>query len=258
MAGGSRALLALAAVVLAVGLAACGGGDGDETTAPAGQERSGGESPGGGDQAGQGKAGGGDDSAGGDDSRSGDSGGGSAGSGSSGGSGASGDDNPSGDDSGGGDSASGRSTDFSQRSQPFRIPGGDNSIQSFGAEASAAERDAPSAALEAYMRARAADDGQGQCAHLARAAVQPMEELLSRSPDFEGKGCAAILAALGSRSDPSLRANTMSGPIASLRVEGDRAFALYHGRGGTDYFIPMVKEGGEWKVATVGGPTEFP
>jgi hypothetical protein len=139
----------------------------------------------------------------------------------------------------------------------FRTPGGDNSIQSFGEEADGAEADAASAAVVAYMQARARDDWAQECAYLAAATVKPLEELAARSPQIEGKDCAAVLEALAGGAPGSTRANTMTGAVASLRFEGDRGFALYHGTRGVDYFVPMVKEDGEWKVGAL-APSEFP
>jgi hypothetical protein len=142
-------------------------------------------------------------------------------------------------------------------STAFRTPGGDNSVQNFGEEADAAEAEAASATLASYMRARAEDDWAKQCATLAQLTIEPLQQLASRSPQLKGKDCAAILTALIASTPRSTRVDTMTDGIASLRVEGDRGFALYHGAEGVDYFVPMVKEGGEWKVGAL-APTEFP
>jgi hypothetical protein len=156
-----------------------------------------------------------------------------------------------------GSSASNGQSPAKQGSAAFLTPGGDNSVQNFGEEADAAEVEAASAALAGYLRARSKDDWEGECAYLARAAVAPLEQLLSRSPRFKGKGCAAALAALMAGTPASTRADTMTDSVASLRFEGDRGFALYHGAAGVDYFIPMTKEDGEWKVGAL-APNEFP
>jgi hypothetical protein len=150
---------------------------------------------------------------------------------------------------------SGSSTD--EASAGFRTPGGDNSIQNFGEEADAAEVEAASAALTGYMQARAQNDRAKECIHLAAAAIKPLEQLASGSPQFKGKGCTAILTAVTAGTPSSTRVDTMTDGIASLRVEGDRGFALYHGAKGIDYFVPMTKEDGEWKVGAL-APTEFP
>jgi hypothetical protein len=142
-------------------------------------------------------------------------------------------------------------------SAAFRTPGGDNSVQDFGEEADAEEVEAASTALAAYMRARAEGDWAGQCAHLAAVTLKPLERFAAATPQLEGKGCAGLLAALSGSEAASDRANTMTGAIDSLRVEGERGFALYHGSGGTDYFVPMIEQGEEWKVGAL-APSEFP
>lgn len=133
----------------------------------------------------------------------------------------------------------------------FIVPGGDNSVQEFGREASPGEREAASRILQGYLRARAASDFGAQCAALARSAVEPLEEL-SAPGGSSGRGNAACGAALqrlaGSRPGP---ADTMTRPIGALRVQGARGFALYHGAGGIDYVVPMRREGVLWKVATL-------
>jgi hypothetical protein len=144
-----------------------------------------------------------------------------------------------------------------EASAEFRTPGGDNSIQNFGEEADAAELEAATEALEGFLAARAASDWAGQCENLAIAAVKPLEQLAEQSPQLKGKDCATILKALSGGLPASTRANTLTEGVASLRVEGERGFALYHGPKGVDFFVPMAKENGEWKVGTL-SPTEFP
>jgi hypothetical protein len=154
-------------------------------------------------------------------------------------------------------SASTTTQDQGGGSAAFRTPGGDNSIQNFGEEADAAEVDAASTALAAYLRARSKDDWSGQCDLLAQAALAPLEELAAGSPQLKAKGCAAILEVLSSGAATATLTSTMPDGVASLRVEDDRGFALYHGAKGVDYFVPMVKEDGEWKVGAL-APSEFP
>jgi hypothetical protein len=142
-----------------------------------------------------------------------------------------------------------------EASASFRTPGGDNSIQNFGEEADSAEVEAATTTLTAYLQARAEEDWVGACTNLARETIEPLEQLASRSPRFKGKGCATILAAFSAGTPSSV--NTLADGIASLRAEGERGFALYHGAEGADYFIPMTKENGEWKVGAL-APSEFP
>jgi hypothetical protein len=134
----------------------------------------------------------------------------------------------------------------------FLTPGGDNSIQTFGKEAGTSELQSASKALEAFMAARGGQDWETACSQLAAEAFEPLEGITA-----PGSGCVGTLAAVAKRLGQAAWTNTMTGPIAALRHEGERAFALYHGTADTDYFIQMTYEGGEWKVAAL-EPTAFP
>lgn len=228
----AKTLLVLAiAALLAFGLAACGG-DSDDSTGSTSTAAGGGETAKQAPEPADGK---------GNQKQGGDEEGGATGS----------DRSPSEGDSGSSGSGSG------EGSAAFRTPGGDNSIQDFGEEADGEELGAAEAALVAYLDARAGGDWAKSCEYLAKAAVQPLEQLAESSPKLKGKGCAAIIGALMSQVPASSRANPLGDGVASLRFEGERGFALFHGPKGVDYFVPMVKEGDEWKVGAM-APSEFP
>lgn len=237
MAGSARLAWALAAVVLlATAVSACGGGD--ETTGT-GTEADSTAAQGG---AGDGSSGDSTSGAGAErgEEGGGDSDGGTAGSGSRSGSGGGSSD---GQSSGGGSSGP---------SSEFVTPGGDNSIPEHGSEASSSERAQASQVLETYMQARQAQNQQAACASLSKAAQGQLQDLATAVPEVDrGDSCARILTQVDQRTPASARADTMTGPVASLRVEGDRGFALYHGTEGTDYTIQMEREGGAWKVGAL-------
>lgn len=135
------------------------------------------------------------------------------------------------------------------------MPGGDNSIQNFGEEADTGERAAAEATLSAFEKARVGHDYAVECAQLAKTTLAPLEQFAASNPKLKGRGCPTIIAAF--TNGGSVTGDALTQGVASLRVEGDRGFALYHGPGGADYFIPMVKEDGEWKVGAI-APSEFP
>ena len=167
-----------------------------------------------------------------------------------------------GDDSGGSreggdDSGGGKGSGAGEGSTSFRTKGGDNSIQDFGDEADESERRAAEANVDAYLEARAKGDWKKSCEVLAKAAIKPLEQLSESSPQLKGKGCAAVIGALSAQLPSSSRANPLVGGVASLRIEGDQGFALFHGPHGTDFFIPLTKEGDEWKVGALAA-SEFP
>jgi enoyl-[acyl-carrier-protein] reductase (NADH) len=122
----------------------------------------------------------------------------------------------------------------------------------FGEEASSAEREAASAVLTENLEARQTANFAGQCGSLGKAGLEsvlgPVKEM--------GKAKAECPSSLKTLAEPlsnskELRANTLSGPIAALRVKGAKGYALYHGNDGNDYAMPMEKEGGKWLVGSI-------
>jgi hypothetical protein len=152
-----------------------------------------------------------------------------------------------------GNSGSSSSTSAGGSSAEFIKPGSKNVAAEFGKEANDAEREAASQVLEGNLQARAAGNWAAQCSSLS-AAVQKELEV---SPTVVGGGkpvsCAKSLEtqAKPESATKEVRANTMTGSVAVLRVKGNKAFALYHGTQGKDYAIPMSKEAGIWKVGSV-------
>jgi hypothetical protein len=135
-------------------------------------------------------------------------------------------------------------------SAEFRGKGPNSEIPTAGKEASVAEREAASKVLEENLEARAARDWEAQCATLTKPLIKGIEK--SSSVLGAGSGCAKALEAQAAPASPSSLANTMTGPIDAFRVVGGtRGFALYHGVNGKDYVMPMLMEGGEWKVTSL-------
>ena len=117
----------------------------------------------------------------------------------------------------------------------FETKGGDNSIQEFGSEASGSDFEAAAAALHGYLDARAAAAWTAACAYMSPGVANCPETLASLSADVPA-------AALSEAAEAD---------VAALRIEGDRGFLLFHGARGTNYFMPLVREGGTWKVAAI-------
>lgn len=65
------------------------------------------------------------------------------------------------------------------------------------------------------------------------------------------QSCAAVLAGLSAAVPAAARREGADAEAAALRGEGDRAFLLYQGPHGVDYFMPMAREDGAWKVAAI-------
>jgi hypothetical protein len=260
--GGARKLsLALAAASCAAVLAACGGGD-DSTSGTAATEATGAESTveagGSANQAAGGaggkQAGGGNEGSGGGNGSSGGSGGGN-GNGSSGGSG------------GGGSSGVSRGAGFrfsgepvkhdhpapeeGSRSDGFRVPGGDNSIQEYGQEQDAGERAAAMQPIAALYRALYSGDWNEVCdTYLSANNVKQIELLAEKSPKLKGQRCADVLSGLNQT--PGVKGpDTPDGGVVSFRTEGDTGFAIYWGIDGKGYAFALKSEGGSWKLTSL-------
>jgi hypothetical protein len=227
---------ALAVLLVAFGLAACGGGDDSGSTAAeaggAGQSgaKEGGSSGKSGEKGGKSKAG-------------------SGGEGQGGGSGSSGSRSQeashfkpkSHDDSGGG-------------SKQFVQKGGDNSVQEFGKEADTQEFEAAAVALHNFLDARAEGNWAAACEYLSKAAVEGFEKLASQVKQIKDTSCAGVLEKLTNpAAKASMKEEAQKANVGSLRTDGDRSFVIYTGIDGTILAMPMNNEDGEWKVSSLAG-----
>jgi hypothetical protein len=132
----------------------------------------------------------------------------------------------------------------------FRVKGGDNSIQEYGAEAGGSELDEASSALHGFLDARAARDWEKACTYVAASVTGSLQELAGKG---KGNGCGAILGALSRGIPQSALEEAAEADVGAMRVEGDRSFLLYRGARNTNFAIPMTKEGNAWKVAALAG-----
>ena len=137
-----------------------------------------------------------------------------------------------------------------QDNVPLETQGGDNSIQEFGTEASASERKAAGAALHGYLDARAAHEWRGACSYFAPSVSASLAQLV-KEEKAKGGVCPAALEALSATIPQTSLDEAARADVVALRSEGDRGFLLFRGAHGTNYFVPMVKEGGAWKVAAI-------
>lgn len=228
-------LAAFAALLLAVGLAACGGGDSSSSTAAeaGAQAQPESKASGGLSKSDQAKSGGGESK-------------------------------PSSSDEGQSESSSsgGGSTNFAPKphkdsgggSEQFKVKGGDNSVQEFGGEADTSELDEAAAALHNFLDARADGDFAAACEYLSKGTVQSFEKLAAQTQQIKDKSCGGILEKLTNPAAKQvMKAEAAKANVGSLRIEGERAFVIYTGSDGTVLAMPMTNENGNWKVASLAG-----
>jgi hypothetical protein len=238
--GGPKTIVAVAAaLLLALGVSACGGGDDSgstaaETQASAQAGSGAGSSQEASKEPSEGKSGGGDSS--------------SSGSGSEAGA------NGSGGDEGSGKFVPKQHQDSGGGSAQFKVKGGDNSVQEFGAESGGSELAAASTALHNFLDARAAGDWAAACEYMSKTTIQSLEQLATHLKQAGAASCGQIL---GKLTNPAamgeLRKEAEEADVGSLRTEGEQAFVIYTANSGTVMAMPMADEGGTWKVASLAG-----
>jgi hypothetical protein len=139
-------------------------------------------------------------------------------------------------------------------SAQFKVKGGDNSVQEFGEEAGSSEFDAAAAVVHDFLDARAEGNWAATCKYLSKGTIESLEQLAAQSKTGEDTSCGSILAALISpKAKSALETEAEKADVGSLRVEGERAFVIYTGIEGATMAISMTNEGGEWKVAALAG-----
>ncbi len=137
--------------------------------------------------------------------------------------------------------------------EQFRVKGGDNSVQEFGAEADESDFEEAAAALHGFLDARAAGDWASACEYVSSSIVESLEQLASRSEELKDKGCPELMRALSGSVPAPVRREAAIADVGALRTEGDQGFLLYRGARDTNYAITMTNEDGEWKVASLAG-----
>lgn len=133
-------------------------------------------------------------------------------------------------------------------SREFLVEGEDNAVQTFGREATKAEREQASRVIEAWMGAREDEDWAKGCKYLSKDAQVYLAKsgaLLSQSKVTSCVKGWTIVAEQNFA--PSLK-NNMDGPIDSLRLGEGHGYAQYHGNDGMDWVVPVTREDGVWKV----------
>jgi hypothetical protein len=133
-------------------------------------------------------------------------------------------------------------------SREFLVRKGDNVVQTYGREASGAERAQADRVIQGWMRARAATDFKQDCRSFSRRYRKVIVNDARNVTDGKVERCPGALVFFGELASGNY-VNTLTGPIDSLRVAEDLAYAQYHGRGGKDWIVPMDLEGGKWKVS---------
>ncbi len=134
-------------------------------------------------------------------------------------------------------------------------PGGDNSIQTFGAEAESTEEEEITTAMASFLRAMAARDYPAICEGLSESNRSQLEQLAKLKKEI-GSDCPSILKALlvGPTSEAKQAAE---GTVYQVRVEGEDAFVMFTPLGGTASYFVMKHDPDGWKSTTLSSGVPF-
>jgi hypothetical protein len=130
-------------------------------------------------------------------------------------------------------------------SAQFRVKGGDNSVQEFGAEAGRGDLEEAAAIVHGFYVARVRGEWKRACSALSAREIESVAN---------GQACPGALAALTGHVSPALARALTVVDAASLRRGGRQAFLIYTAPPGrTAYSMPLVSEGGAWRLGALAG-----
>jgi len=121
----------------------------------------------------------------------------------------------------------------------------EKSIESFGDEALGAARKAILGTEHSYFEAIASKRYPVACSHLASSVKRSVVELAGAN---QHAACSEVMSALLTPQASSIARQEVRGAIKRVRVEGGRAFIVFHAPGARLYQLPLFVERDQWKV----------
>lgn len=122
----------------------------------------------------------------------------------------------------------------------------------FGKEASRSELEQVARVAHGYLVAHAEQDWLAACSHLDERAMEEVETLGSSFEEVASEDCPAIIAFLLGKVPIKKTFVSSEVEAGAFRVEGDKGYLFYtDGTGGDPYMMPMSREGGDWKIASI-------
>jgi hypothetical protein len=151
---------------------------------------------------------------------------------------------------GGGGTAAERDSDSKPGSKSeSHFEGGEEDVEEFGTEAEGAAKDAAFAAEQRYLSAVAGRDYAEACTLLSKSLTGSLEAMVKPGRKL---ACGQILGRLLSPTASRVSAQQAEGEVFKVRVEGDRAIVVFRAPGARLWALPLSREGGAWKVTTLG------
>ncbi len=133
--------------------------------------------------------------------------------------------------------------------------GGEKSIEEFGEEAGASDREAVLSTFEGYLNAVAEGDAATACSYLSAAVQESLQQLVAKGKSAD---CAQILPQLLAPTATTIAREHARGEVTRVRVEGDQAFVVFRAPGAKLYQLGLIDEDDEWKATTIAASVLVP
>jgi hypothetical protein len=140
----------------------------------------------------------------------------------------------------------------------FRKPGGDNSLQGYGHEASRADLARAARAVHGYLVAWVEEDWPSACSLGSSELHQVLERASELSPETRGQGCVKTIREVASGEPPLAKTAYEATDMKAegLRQEGNFGYLFFY-LGKTAYQQEVFREDGRWGVkAPLPSPVE--
>jgi hypothetical protein len=126
-----------------------------------------------------------------------------------------------------------------------------SALLDLGEEGGEAQLEEATEAVRGFFLARSQEDWPSACAQLSQAMLAKIEHLAISSTDLADKSCPSFLGAFISLSPKERRESTAVSSGGSLRQQGDHGFLIYYGAHEVVYAMPLSREDGAWKLASL-------
>jgi hypothetical protein len=127
----------------------------------------------------------------------------------------------------------------------------DSPLLDFGEESDDTELEEATEAVGGFFQARSQGDWADACTQLSGAVLVKIEHLATSATDLADKSCPSFLGAFTSLTDQERRESAIVNEGGSLRQQGDHAFLIYYGAREVVYAMPLSREDGAWKLASL-------
>jgi hypothetical protein len=120
----------------------------------------------------------------------------------------------------------------------------------FGEEGSEPELEEVDATVSDFLASHSKEDWAAACDLLSKQLLEKLELLATNSTNLKDTSCPAFLEAFVVLSAQE-KSESVEIEGGSLRRQGEKGYLIYFGEEDAVYAMPLDRQGGEWRVATL-------